>query len=256
MKVEIYVVTHKSYKMPKKDNIYVPVQVGFGKKIEKFQRDNTGLNIYKKNESYCELTAQYWAWKNRKVDIKGLVHYRRLFLKKKKYLMKFNYKNILGKSDIEDCLEYYDIILPKKRNYYVDTIGEHYIHSHKEIGLDILKEVLKNNFPLYYNNFIYHMNEKKGHMFNMFIARSRVFDEYSYWLFDVLGEVEKKVDITKFSKSEKRIYGYLGELLLDVWISTKKLNYYEFPVAFVEGENVLKKGFGVIKRKYFRKKII
>ena len=36
-----------------------------------------GENIYPKNPDYCELTAQYWAWKNIDCDYYGFFHYRR-----------------------------------------------------------------------------------------------------------------------------------------------------------------------------------
>ena len=39
--------------------------------------DNTGENISEKNSMYCELTAQYWAWKNLNADYYGFFHYRR-----------------------------------------------------------------------------------------------------------------------------------------------------------------------------------
>lgn len=143
----------------------------------------------------------------------------------------------------------YDVIVPKKRNYYIETLASHYNHSHEAIGLKVLDQVIKADFPTYWPAYKHHLQEKKGHMFNMLIAKGPVFDDYSKWLFEVLGKVEAKIDISHFSKSEQRIYGYLSELLLDVWLETNHLTYVEVPVAFVEGENLFKKGLVMIKRK-------
>ena len=44
-----------------------------------FFLDNEGANISSKNKSYCELTTQYWAWKNVDADYYGFCHYRRFF---------------------------------------------------------------------------------------------------------------------------------------------------------------------------------
>ena len=63
--IKILVALHKSYKLPA-DDIYYPIQVG-GKQIPNLKNalsDNTGENISSKNNSYCELTALFWAWKN------------------------------------------------------------------------------------------------------------------------------------------------------------------------------------------------
>ena len=46
---------------------------------EEMTPDNTGDNISLKNRSYCELTTQYWAWKNAEADYYGFCHYRRFF---------------------------------------------------------------------------------------------------------------------------------------------------------------------------------
>ena len=75
----------------------------------------------------------------------------------------------------------------------------------------------------------------------MIISKSPIFDEYSKWLFEVLGEVEKRVDISDYSSYEARIYGFLSELLMDVWIEKNNINYYELPVMFMEKQDIVKK---------------
>ena len=77
MDKQIAVVGHKPFEVPS-DSAYLGIQVGNGPDIPSLIRDNTGDNISSKNASYCELTAQYWLWKNSTAGIKGLVHYRRI----------------------------------------------------------------------------------------------------------------------------------------------------------------------------------
>ena len=67
-KIKILVASHKPDTVYK-DDIYTPIHVG--RSVSKFKSemghllgDNTGNNISEKNPYYCELTAQYWAWKN------------------------------------------------------------------------------------------------------------------------------------------------------------------------------------------------
>ena len=82
-KIKILVACHKSDTAIYQNDIYMPIQVGkaLHANVELgFQCDNTGDNISEKNDSYCELTAIYWAWKNLKdIDYIGLCHYRRYF---------------------------------------------------------------------------------------------------------------------------------------------------------------------------------
>ena len=41
--------------------------------------DDAGDNISGLNPQYCELTVQYWAWKNCSFDFGGIMHQRRYF---------------------------------------------------------------------------------------------------------------------------------------------------------------------------------
>ncbi|MFT8668814.1 DUF4422 domain-containing protein [Liquorilactobacillus hordei] len=244
MKTEIYVVSHKNMKMPN-ESIYVPVQVGTNKENFKgFERDNTGFNISKKNPNYCELTVQYWAWKNRAADAKGIVHYRRYFSNGGMFFFKTpdeKFNEILKSDKVASLLEKNEAILPRKRNYYIETSWSHYEHAHHIEGLEIAKEVISERYPDYIDAFEEVVNRKAVHMFNMLIAKSEVFDSYTEWLFNILPEVEKRVDISEYSTYEKRIFGFISEILLDVWFEKNQIKYTELPVLFMGKQNWFRK---------------
>lgn len=77
--IRIFVTTHKNVNTFD-SKIMQPVQVG--PKNYRFPwafHDDEGENIANLNPRYCELTTQYWAWKNIKADYYGFCHYRRYF---------------------------------------------------------------------------------------------------------------------------------------------------------------------------------
>lgn len=254
--VKVIVATHKEYKMPK-DAAYMPVHVGAeGKDIIKgYQRDDDGENISAKNPYFCELTGLYWAWKNLKADYVGLVHYRRYFGHKKRMQseeQKFN--NVLSGKEIDQLLDKSDIILPKLRNYYIENLYDHYKHTMFVEPLDIAGKIIKEKYPNYYPEFKKLKKRRSAHMFNMIIAKKEILDDYCAWLFDILFELEKRVDASKYSAFHKRFYGRVSELLLDVYVNTRGLNYIEAPVVNMQKVNWVKKGGSFIRAKVTGKK--
>lgn len=248
MDIKILVATHKNYQMPK-DPLYLPIFVGKDLHPDvnhTFQGDNTGNNISSKNANYNELTAIYWGWKNLDVDAMGLVHYRRyLSLKGGKTL-----DNILTLKETEKLLSNNDIILPKRRNYYIETNKSHYLHAHENKPFSVMEKVVKNDYPAYIESFDKVMNRTWAHMFNMFIMKRQPLDEYCNWMFDVLKKVESQIDITNYSTYEKRVYGFLSELLLDVWLDQHpEYSTHEVKYVFMEHTNWLVKGGNFLKRK-------
>ena len=141
MKITILIATHKKYTMPK-DAMYLPIYVG--KEISSialpYCTDNTGEHISEKNPYYCELTALYWAWKNLKSDYIGMVHYRRYFVKKKPIpFIKDKFSYVLTEKQLKPLLKNSDILLPKQRNYYIETNYSHYVHAHPAESIDKTK---------------------------------------------------------------------------------------------------------------------
>ena len=68
--IKIFVSAHKQATFPEGNSI-VPVQVGAANAATRFTNtlhDDEGVNISAENPRYCELTAQYWAWKNEDAD--------------------------------------------------------------------------------------------------------------------------------------------------------------------------------------------
>lgn len=248
MKTQILVAAHKKFPMPAK-NGYLPILVGARKNFTqgiKYQRDDKGINISSKNPYYNELTAVYWAWKNLKdVDAIGLVHYRRLFFESRPY----NLENVMDIEKINSLLKKYDVLLPRERNYYIETNYSHYIHAHRKEPLDKTREIIKEYYPNYLNVFDYVMKKRKAHMFNMFVMKKNTFDSYASFIFGVLGKLEETIDISDYSAQEQRVYGYISELLMDVWLYTTKQNYKELKWGQIGPKQTVKKAVGFINRK-------
>lgn len=248
MNIKILVAAHKNYVMPQDQNLYLPIFVGKDLHPDvnhTFQGDNTGDNISVKNAHYNELTAIYWAWRNLDADAIGLVHYRRyLSLHKQKDLT-----SVLDQTQAEALLQEHDIILPKKRNYYIESNYSHYIHAHHAEPLDLTRKIIEQDYSMYLNAFDEVMQRKSAHMFNMFIMKQQPFDEYCQWLFDILAKVEQNLDISDYNQYEARVYGFISERLLDVWLAVnEQYRTTEVNFVYMEKQNWLVKGGNFLKR--------
>lgn len=246
--VKVIVATHKEYEMPK-DEMYVPIHVGAeGKKDLGYVKDNTGDNISINNPFFCELTGMYWVWKNLDADYVGLAHYRRHFSLKKKSKNKF--KNVLTLEETSKLLDKTDVILPKKRNYAIETLYSHYAHTLYVEPLDETRKIIEEKYPEYIREFDNIKKRRSGHMFNMFIMKKEIFDRYCSWLFDILFELEKRVDNTKYDQFHSRFYGRISELLLDVYLLTNGIKYKECGFIYMEKINKIAKVKGFLKAKF------
>lgn len=228
--IRLYIATHKTFTIPDgvdlNEGMYIPLHVGRqGKPSLGFIGDNTGEHISIKNDTYCELTGMYWIWKNISCDIVGLCHYRRYFL---------NDGKILNKQDVCDLMNQYDIVIGNSSMSTHKNMGEHYADKHHWEDMEVCKDVIKQYYPEYIQAFELCMNSNFMNIGNMIICRKNVFNTYCQWLFDILGEIEKRIDVSHYDTYQKRVYGFLGERLLRVWLVNNTFNIKELVINFCD----------------------
>ena len=258
----IYVITHKKFDA-KLDEHYKILHVGLNNNCaSSYLRDDTGVNISVKNPNYCELTGLYWIWKNDTSDpdeITGLVHYRRYFTTEKEYLA-YTYFNvmpqILAYKKIEEVMSENDILLPKKKKA-LRTTREVYAYQHLDEDIALLRNAISTVSPDYISSFDQAMNSREYYYANMMICRKKTLDQYCEWLFPVLFELEKHIDLDKYeSDYQRRVFGFLAERLVKVFVDHNELKVKEFYVFNTESrdENIIQTNVDRLKRLLNKKK--
>lgn len=231
--IKLFVSCHKKVDVPQ-IALLLPIQVGTALEGEKFKgylHDDEGQNISALNRSYCELTAQYWAWKNVNADYYGFFHYRRYLYPK--VTAKFPYRiernaNVstlkrLGYDKFSDLIEQYDLVLPIHENMYV-SVKEHYAKAsfHHETDLAVIEQIVSENYPEYVPAMENYFSGTNCYFGNIFIMKQQMFIEYCDWLFHILFEFDRRVSIQRYSEQERRVDGYLAERLLGVYATYQK----------------------------------
>ena len=84
----------------------------------------------------------------------------------------------------------------------------------------------------------------------MFIMRRDLLNAYCSWLFPVLFDIEARLDISAYDDYDRRVFGFLAERLLDVWIWTNRVPYTEMPIVNTESQHWMRKGTAFLLRKF------
>jgi hypothetical protein len=84
--------------------------------------------------------------------------------------------------------------------------------------------------------------------------KKELLDQYCSWVFDILFEIEKRINLKDLSAFDARLFGRISELLLDVWLTKNNISYKEIPFIQLGNENWFQKIKGFIEAKYFGKK--
>lgn len=240
--IKIIVCAHKA-DFCKENDVYMPIHVG--KALSNIDLgyigDNAGDNISYKNKSYCELTGMYWAWKNLKdVEFIGLNHYRRYFMLNKRFI---NIRDLYittekeiqntekDEKKIVDIFKDCDIILPKK-TIFTSSVWKRWSKMRDVNELIITSKVIEDLYPEFSESFNLELkNNNKVSQYCMFIMPWDEFNQYCKWLFDILFEVERQLNLINKSYYENsRIYGFLAELLINIYVNQKNLKIKYLPV--------------------------
>lgn len=226
---KILVCCHKACELPENE-MCLPIQAGAAISdtdlgiLRDDQLDGVSCdNISSKNKSFCELTVLYWAWKNLAklfpdIAFVGLSHYRRLFPELQKKHIKF--------------LKRGGVIVPEYV-YYPCSVEDAYKIAHVSFDIEILRKAVVTLYPDYKQALLKVFRGNKTTVFNMFIAPKKIFDAYCEWLFPILFEIEKNVVIDYYPEYQKRIFGFMSERLLYVYLIKNNIRLQSIKIKTV-----------------------
>lgn len=235
-KIKILVCCHKACELPK-DDIFLPIQVGaaisnldLGMQRDDREEGKTCDNISEKNKNYCELTAIYWAWKNisklyPNLEYIGLNHYRRYFDLTKSPLCQLYYQKInflhkytLDKVKLVKILKNNKIIIPSPIHLPYRVI-DNWMLNHYEKDLRVIEDLIRTKYADYYESFVdVFYNKNIFSPYNMFLMPIADFKNYAEWIFSILFDAERLIDISNYSDQQARLWGYLAERLMNVYL--------------------------------------
>ncbi len=227
MGTTIYVMTHKKADFPNVEG-YQPLHVGkaaaggLG-----YPGDDTGDNISLKNNRFGELTGLYWIWKNSPEQGNvGLCHYRRYFLNEA--------GDFLTRTEYEKRLKDYDVIVSKEIDAGKPYL-EYYNDAHDPRQQELVREAVDAVCPEYLPAYDTVMGQPFYYYGNLCVMDRERLNAYCEWLFGILFYVESRLDVSGYDAYHGRVYGFLSEQLLRVWITRQELKVYEAPIG-ITGE--------------------
>lgn len=261
--IKLFASCHKGGVYFPDNPLLYPIQVGAKGKchLPGILHDDEGDNISEKNPYYCELTAQYWAWKNVQTDYYGFMHYRRYFSFADGHFstnyfgdvcMDVNDEATLAKMSFNEAsirakVEPYDFVAPEPGSF-VDgqSMYEQYEDSwqHRKEDLDCVIEIIHERYPQFDEVAKRYLASKSGYFCNMFIMKRELFLGYCEWLFDILAEHERRRDFSDYDVASYRVSGYLAERLCGIYLTWLQEQGYSWTtlqrVLFADVDDVAK----------------
>lgn len=227
--IRLFVCCHRPDQQVPQHPLLYPIQVGAalaGVHFEGFLHDDEGEHISGQNRSYCELTAQYWAWKNVRADYYGFFHYRRYLCPDMTVKGPYTLERVpteellekMGYGNLEAVIHKYDLIVPREE-YLHCTVYEHYASAkyHHGEDLQLVQQIIDEMYPEYAEASRAYLSGRVVFYGNIYIMRRNVFDHYCQWLFSILHQFDMRANVAGYGPQEQRVNGYLAERLFGIY---------------------------------------
>lgn len=206
------------------------------------QPDSEGDNIAPLNPYYCELTAQYWAWKHSKAEFVGFIHYRRYlnFL----FDATWEYHTTVGvpantqflayltsdaqRQRLDELLGVSEAVVAKRAGSN-RSLQDHYLAYHPKGTWDAFLGELQANHPEYRPYLDLFRLSTTLSACNMYVMRRAHFRAYCEELFPVIDAVYRQIG-TPYDSYNNRYPGFLAERFLGLWLHVRRLQTFEVPL--------------------------
>lgn len=196
-------------------------------------QDISGDNISDKIDYYGELVGYYWVWKN----ILKNCEYEYIGFGQNCRLLDFNISSnsknpfvpiyhddfkpvssLYTEESIFNSINGYDIILPEKNIYPVNII-DLYLSSHKKEDLDLAIIAILEKYPDYFESMKEVLSSNSMYLFGNFVIKKDLLSDFLSWLFDVLTNVENKINKTTYGDYSDIVASkFMSERLFNIWL--------------------------------------
>lgn len=238
----IYQTFHKDFARNAQCSWIQPVGVN-GYTAPGVQSDAEGDNIASLNPYYCELTAQYWAWKHSTAPVVGFCHYRRYL----NFLVDatWEYHTTVGIPNAPGILAYLTADVQRmrlqamlgvadavvaRRSGTTKSIQDQYLTHHpRETWLAFIEEISANHPECrpYLN--LYALSTAFSAC-NVYVMRREHFLAYNAELFPLIDKVFQTIG-TPYDSYNNRYPGFLAERFLGLWLHAHRLRTFEVPMV-------------------------
>lgn len=241
--IRIYQAFHKDYLHNLQSPFLRPVGVG-GYRREGFASDAEGDHIAALNPVYCELTVQYWAWKNTDSAFVGFCHYRRYmnFVLDQTWAAAGNSSLTLDQATVDylaapaqgerlqQLLRVWDVVIPRPMRMLPSVAQQYLSCVQREPWEEFIRCI-----TLMYGRQAgvkgYFDQATQAPMWNMFVMPREMFNAYCEDLFTLADALYARFG-TPWDSYQNRYPAFLTERFLGFWLHLRRARACEVPMLF------------------------